>query len=116
MAHMLTCAATKTLRSAAPLTILTGLCNRPLTYNVVQSSKSVHRASVEMIPYFIRTVSDSSVSEVDEDDVDEEESEFVAGRLRLSSLTSTSVTNHTPPPHSCTLAIASGPNHLNNLG
>jgi hypothetical protein len=71
-----------------------------------------------MIPYFIRTVSDSPVSEVcgDDVDVDEEESEDVAGRLRLSSLTFTSVTNHTPPPHSCTRAIASGPNHLNNLG
>lgn len=91
-------------------------------------------ASVEMIPYLMRTVSsagsrsrsrsfpdsepdleldkaDPASTPDDDDDVD---NEAVKGVFK--SLTSTSVTNHTPPAHSCTLATAPGPNHLNNLG
>ena len=47
------------------MTILTGLCNLPETYKVVQSSKSVQRASLLMIPYLMRTDSSDAVVEVE---------------------------------------------------
>lgn len=45
----LTCCATLTRGSATSMA--TGLCIRPETYNVSQSSKSAQRVSMSMIPY-----------------------------------------------------------------